>query len=166
MRASTSRPDTSWMDAENEWERQRCPNPALRPGLGSQGLYLQQLRVSYNRHWRDTLPSPNRRQTRYVAYALNNSGGVADDDLSVVRRHVESVNGVVAYELTDTCAAPLNRRSGWAEAARLLSLGFVDGIAAVDRSAISLHDVEYEGVVNWIGHRPALLALATPEGAT
>lgn len=168
MSSSTARkPDTSWMDKENRWHRQCYPNPLRKPGVGVRGLYLQRLRASYNRNWRDTLPSQERRQTRYVAYAVNGPDGSADGDLSSLREVVEHANGAVGFMATDVHNAPaLDRRPGWNEAIRLLSHGFVDGIAVVNRNAISSDDDEYESVVTWVGTQPALLMVVQPEGAT
>lgn len=151
------------MDLDNE--RQRQWQPPRRPAA-NRGLYLQRLRVSNNRAWRDTLPDPeNRRQTRYATYALNGKDGSADEDLSTLRRCVEGAEGTVGYYVTDSAgtSAP-NDRPGWLEACRLLQLGFVDGIAVMSRDVISPSDDQYEAVIQWIGERPALLILVHPEG--
>ncbi|WEH37891.1 hypothetical protein PZB75_31300 (plasmid) [Streptomyces sp. AM 4-1-1] len=156
-------PDTTWMDLDNT--RQRRWQPTLRPAA-NRSLYLQRLRVSNNRHWWDTLPAPeSRRRTRYVTYALNCANGSADEDLSVLRQCVEDAEGAVGYYVTDSYGTndPTDR-PGWLEACRLLQLGFVDGIAVMNRDVISPSDDFYEVVVQWIGGRPALLMLVRPEG--
>ncbi|MCX4826858.1 hypothetical protein OG883_45305 [Streptomyces sp. NBC_01142] len=151
------------MDLDNQ--RQRQWQPTLRPAA-NRSLYLQRLRVSNNREWRDTLPDPeNRRQTRYVTYALNGKDGNADEDLSILRQCVEDAEGAVGYYVTDSYGtSDPNDRPDWLEACRLLQLGFVDGIAVMNRDVISPSDDQYEAVVQWIGGRPALLILVRPEG--
>ncbi|MFE9250785.1 hypothetical protein [Streptomyces sp. NPDC007088] len=151
------------MDLGNQ--RQREWQPTLRTA-SNRGLYLQRLRVSNNREWQSTLPNPeNRRQTRYVTYAVNCKNGSADEDLSTLRKCVEDVKGAVGYYVTDSYGAnDPNDRPGWLEACRLLQLGFVDGIAVMNRDVISPSDNQYEAVVQWIGGRPALLMLVWPEG--
>ncbi|MFJ6437787.1 hypothetical protein [Streptomyces sp. NPDC091416] len=150
------------MDLDNKRQRQS----ALRPAA-NRGLYLQRLRVANNRHWWDTLPAPeSRRQTRYVTYALRCTNGSADEDLSALRRCVEDADGAVGYYVTDSYGTTNpNDRPGWLEACRLLQLGFVDGIAVMNRDVISPSDDHYEAVVQWIGGRPALLMLVRAEGS-
>ncbi|MGW3930854.1 hypothetical protein ACWECC_22545 [Streptomyces microflavus] len=152
------------MDLDNT--RQRRWQPTLRPPA-NRSLYLQRLRVSNNRHWWDTLPDPaSRRPTRYVTYALDCKNGGADEDLGALGECVEDAEGAVGYCVTDSYGTnDPTGRPGWLEACRLLQLGFVDGIAVMNRDVISPSDDHYEAVVQWIGGRPALLMLVRPEGS-
>lgn len=163
MSSSTARkrPNTSWMDEDNERERRFSSS---RP-VENRGLYLRRLRTSNNRAALENCTRPDR-QRRIVAYALTRAGGSADEDLSTVRRLIEEKDYAVAHELTDTYAphSPCTR-PGYAEARRLVWCGFADGIAVVDRQAISAIDDEYEHELRWYAERPALVLLHTHEAA-
>ncbi len=163
MSSSTARkrPDTSWTDEAHERERRFTSS---RPSA-NRGLYLQRLRTTNNRTALENCPRPER-QRRIVAYALNHIGGSADDDLSTVRRLIEKKDYAVAHELTDTYAphSPCTRPD-YVEARRLVWCGFADGIAVVDRQAISTIDDEYEDELRWYAERPALVLLHTHEAA-
>ncbi|MGW7184147.1 hypothetical protein ACWGII_26000 [Streptomyces sp. NPDC054855] len=139
------------------------PKPAVH-----RGLYLKRLRLDYNGNALEHVPNPDRPR-RIIAYAINETGGRADQGLAVVHDLIEREGYTVRHELTDTRTWALDapqKRPGWVEARRLLHCGFADGIAAVDRNAISRSDDAYEEEIHWIGQRPGLLLLAVPEAAT
>ncbi|MGW6317564.1 hypothetical protein [Streptomyces sp. NPDC055099] len=157
------------MDRDNEdtrpWMHGEPVRLSPRPVV-HRGLYLKRLRLDYNGKALEHLPNPDRAR-RIVAYAISEVGGSADQGLAVVRAVIANHGYDVVHELTDTHAphAP-QHRPGWAEARRLVHCGFADGIAVVDRNAISRRDDEYEEEVHWIGQRPGLLLVAVPEAAT
>lgn len=160
---------TSWMARDNESTRpwMRVEPVPLRPRpTVHRGLYLKRLRLDYNGGALEHVPNPDRAR-RIVAYAINEVGGRADQGLAVVRALIANHGYDVVHELTDTHAphSP-QHRPGWAEARRLVHCGSADGIAVVDRNAISRRDDEYEEEIHWIGQRPGLLLLAVPEAAT
>jgi hypothetical protein len=155
------------MDRDNEVRPWMPGNPIpARPPV-YRGLYLQRLRETYNGAALDHLPTP-RRQRRVIAYALTEPGGTADRGLAVARALIESQEHAIAYELTDSLTpyASPHQRPGWIEARRLVYCGFADGIAVVNRLAVSRRDDEYEDEIRWIGQRPGLLLVAEPEAAT
>ncbi|MEU0722869.1 hypothetical protein [Streptomyces sp. NPDC006140] len=149
------------MDKDNErqsWVR----DIALRP-LANRGLYLKKKREQNNIV---ALETPLKRKRRIIAYALTETGGQVDHAMASVRRLIEEHDYDVVHELTDVHAPyePLTR-PGWAEARRLVSMGFADGIAVLNREAVSVHDDEYEEELRWLGDRPALLLLVIQETA-
>jgi hypothetical protein len=168
-RTAGNKRDTSWVDRDNEdirpWMRGEPVPLRPRPTV-HRGLYLKRLRLDYNGHALEHVPNRDRPR-RLVAYAVNEAGGSADQGLAVVRALIAHEGYDVVHELTDTHAPqPPQHRPGWSEARRLVHCGFADGIAAVDRNAISRRDDEYEEEIHWIGQRPGLLLLAVPEAAT
>ncbi|WP_371591216.1 hypothetical protein [Streptomyces sp. NBC_00470] len=151
-------------DRDSDIRRRLDPSVRRRLVGASPATRLQTLRAGFNRSWHDTRPEPpkRRRQVRYVAYALTAN---PTDDLDRVRRHVSEAGATVKYELTDV--DPHNTpqdRPGWAKACRLVASGRADGIAVANRTAISEDDDAYRAVVTWLGTRPALLLVVTPEG--
>ncbi|MEV0530074.1 hypothetical protein AB0I66_42380 [Streptomyces sp. NPDC050439] len=162
------------MDRDNEV---RPWVPGSRPAQppARRGLFLQRLREDYNAAALEHLPQPPR-QRRIIAYALTGPTGTADQGLALVRALIEREGHAVAYELTDSAQQPIwvnGRRSqapqlrpNWVDARRLVYCGFADGIAVVDRFAVSQNDDEYEEEIHWIGQRPGLLLIAGPEAAT
>ncbi|MGW0764461.1 hypothetical protein [Streptomyces sp. NPDC002676] len=134
----------------------------MRP-LDNRGLYLKKQREQGNE---SALETPVPRKRRIIAYGLRSAGGQIDHTLASVRRLIEEQGYDVVHELTDVHAphAPLTRR-GWEKARRLVSTGFADGIAVLNREAISVDDNEYEEELRWLGERPALLLLVIHEAA-
>ncbi|GGV73881.1 hypothetical protein GCM10010277_87810 [Streptomyces longisporoflavus] len=166
--AAGTKRDISWMDRDNETRPLIHGEPVLmrpRPAV-HRGLFLRRLRQDYNAGALEHLPNPDRPR-RIVAYALNEQSGTADQGLNVVRALIARQGYDVVHELHDAYAphAP-QRRPGWSEARRLVHCGVADGIAVVDRDAVSRRDDEYEEEIHWIGQRPGLLLLAVPEAAT
>lgn len=168
--AGTKR-DISWMDRDNEYVRPLMhgepvrlrPKPAVY-----RGLYFKRLRDDYNAAALDHLPNPARRR-RIVAYAVNEANGSADQCLQAVRDLIAQQDHDVVHEVTDVrdriLVAPQGR-PGWSKARHLVHCGFADGIAAIDRNAISPRDDEYEEELHWLGQRFGTLLLIVPEAAT
>lgn len=163
--------DSSWMDRDNEVRPLVHGEPVWLPPRPAvhRGLYLKRLRLDYNGKALDHVPNPGRLR-RIVAYVIDEGDGSAGQGLAVVRALIANHGYDVVHELTDThalYAPPVpQHRPGWAEARRLVHRGSADGIAVVDRNAISRRDDEYEEEIHWIGQRPGLLLLAVPEAAT
>ncbi|MBX7551550.1 hypothetical protein K1Y78_26795 [Streptomyces sp. tea 10] len=134
----------------------------MRP-LDNRGLYLTRQREQGNE---SALETPVERKRRIVAYGLRSAGGQIDRTMESVRGMVTALDFEVVCELSDVHAphAPLDRH-GWNEARRLIQSGFADGIAVLNREAISVVDDEYEAELRWLGERPALLLLAIHEAA-
>jgi hypothetical protein len=134
----------------------------MRPPA-NRGLYLKRKREQGNESALETLV---RRKRRIIAYALRRADGQVDHTMASVRRLIEEQGYDVVQELTDVHSphAPLTRR-GWEEARRLVSTGYADGIAVLNREAISVEDNEYEEELRWFGERPALLLLVIHEAA-
>ncbi|MGW5732899.1 MULTISPECIES: hypothetical protein [Streptomyces] len=131
-------------------------------------LFLRRLRTDYNVNALERLPNPARPR-RIVTYAITDANGNADRSLTEVRDLVASLGYDVVREVTDPNLRPLRApqdRDGWAKARRLVHQGRADGIAVVDRNAVSSHDDKYEEEIRWIGQRPGLLLLVMPEAAT
>ncbi|MFF4504820.1 hypothetical protein [Streptomyces sp. NPDC001401] len=149
------------MDKDNDrqaWVR----GLTMRP-LDNRGLYLKKKREQGND---SALATPVQRKRRIIAYALQSAGSQVDHTMASVRRLIEEQGYDLVHELTDVHAphTPLTRR-GWEEARRLVSTGFADGIAVLNREAISVSDDEYEEELRWLGDRPALLLLVIHEAA-
>ncbi|MQY40648.1 hypothetical protein SRB17_86810 [Streptomyces sp. RB17] len=158
---SPSTGQTSWMGQDNEveaWMRGRTMRPVT-----NRGLYLRRKREQNNAV---ALETPVKRKRRIIAYALTEAGGQVNHTMAAVRHLIAEQGYDVVHELTDVHAphTPL-RRPGWAEARRLVGTGFADGIAALNREAVSLRDDEYEEELRWLGDRPALLLLVIHEAA-
>ncbi|MFJ4684720.1 hypothetical protein [Streptomyces sp. NPDC088789] len=112
------------------------------------------------------LKQPRGAERRIIAYALTDTGGQVDHTLDAVRRLIEAQGHTVIHELTDVRAPhALRRRPHWREARRLIASGFADGVAVLNRDALSIRDDEYEEEVAWFGERPALLLLVISEAA-
>ncbi|MER6432123.1 hypothetical protein ABT272_31030 [Streptomyces sp900105245] len=149
------------MDKDNEiqeWMRGRTRRPAVR-----RGLYLMRRREQGNAV---AIETPVSRKRRIIAYALIEAGGQVDHTMTSVRQLITRHGYDVVHELVDVNAAhtPL-ARPGWLEARRLVGTGFADGIAAMNREAVSVRDDQYEEELRWLGDRPALLLLVIPEAA-
>ncbi len=158
---SPSTAQSPWADQDNEveaWMRGRTTRP-----VANRGLYLSRKREQNNVV---ALETPLKRRRRIIAYALTETGGQVNHTMASVRRLIEEQGYDVVHELTDAHAphAPLTR-PGWAEARRLVGTGFADGIAVLNREAISVSDDEYEEELRWLGDRPALLLLVIHEAA-
>ncbi|MFC9280194.1 hypothetical protein [Streptomyces collinus] len=151
----------TWMDKDNEvqeWMRGRTARPAA-----CRGLYLKRRREQGNAVAFET---PVSRKRRIIAYALTEADGQVDHTMTSVRQLITQHGYDVVHELVDINAThkPL-ARPGWLEARRLVSTGFADGIAVLNRDAVSVRDDEYEQELRWLGDRPALLLLVIPEAA-
>ncbi|MER6075995.1 hypothetical protein ABT187_46110 [Streptomyces sp. NPDC001817] len=158
---SPSTAQTSWMDRDNEvqaWMRGLTMRPAV-----NRGLYLKRRREQGNAV---AIETPVSRKRRIIAYALTEAGGQIDHTMASVRHLITQHGYDVAHEVTDVHAphAPL-ARPGWLEARRLVATGFADGIAVLNREAVSVRDDEYEEELRWLGDRPALLLLVIHEAA-
>ncbi|MER6030664.1 hypothetical protein [Streptomyces sp. NPDC001851] len=158
---SPSTAQTSWMDHDNEveaWMRGRTMRP-----VANRGLYLRRKRERNNAV---ALETPVKRKRRIIAYARTEAGGQVDHTMALVQRLIAEQGYDVVHELTDVHAprTPLTR-PGWTEARRLISTGFADGVAVLNREAVSVRDDEYEEELGWLGDRPALLLLVIHEAA-
>ncbi|MER5546476.1 hypothetical protein ACWDBP_35080 [Streptomyces sp. NPDC001233] len=156
MSPSTAR---TLMDIDNERDRRSGFRPPdARPP--ARGPWFQKTRLANNAFALETVS----RQRRIIAYARIGAGGQADNELAAVRRLIEEHGHVVLREVTDVSApyAPLSR-AGWNEARRLVRRGLADGIAVLNRDAVSTWDQEYEDELLWLGERPALLLLVISE---
>ncbi|MFB7510262.1 MULTISPECIES: hypothetical protein [Streptomyces] len=147
------------MDIDNERDRRsRFRPPDARPP--ARGPWLQKTRLANNAFALEKVS----RQRRIIAYARIGADGQADKELAAVRRLIEEQGHTRLREVTDVGAphAPLSR-TGWNEARRLVRAGLADGIAALNRDAVSIHNQEYEDELLWLGERPALLLLVIGE---
>ncbi|MFJ3365769.1 hypothetical protein [Streptomyces anthocyanicus] len=161
-------PDRSWMDRDNrlaaslEPSHRRPPHP---------GLWLKRLRETGNDIALKRSGENSTRQLRLVAYVSTRPGvgGDAhrDGDLARVRVMAEARGHYIGHYVSDQLGpqAP-SRRPGWQEARRLVQQGFADGIACLDRYAISAHNDEYELEVRWLAEHAAPLLLDRHEAAT
>ncbi|WP_435279751.1 hypothetical protein [Streptomyces sp. 1222.5] len=159
---SPSTAQTSWVDRDNEeqeWMRGRTMRPPVH-----RGLYLKRRRKQGNAV---AIETPVSRTRRIIAYALTDAGGQVDHTMASVRHLITRHGYDVVHELIDvhTPHEPL-ARPGWLEARRLVSTGFADGIAVLNREAVSVRDDEYEEELRWLGDRPALLLLVIHEAAS
>ncbi|MFF8867891.1 hypothetical protein ACF08B_38285 [Streptomyces sp. NPDC015139] len=149
------------MDRDNEvdeWMRGRSMRPAAH-----RGLYLKRRREQGNAV---AIETPVSRKRRVIAYALTEAGGQVDHTMISVRHLITRHGYDVVHELTDVHAPyKPSARPGWLEARRLVSTGFADGIAVLNREAVSVRDDEYEEELSWLGDRPALLLLVIHEAA-
>ncbi|MGW3199227.1 hypothetical protein ACWDBD_32610 [Streptomyces sp. NPDC001118] len=156
MSPSTAR---TLMDIDNERDR-RSGFRHLDARPPARGPWLQKTRLANNVFALERVT----RQRRIIAYARIGAGGRADNELAAVRRLIEEHGHVVLGEVADVSAphAPLSR-DGWIEARRLVHAGLADGIAVLNRDAVSIRDQEYEDELLWLGERPALLLLVISE---
>ncbi|MET7814233.1 hypothetical protein ABZT26_25720 [Streptomyces sp. NPDC005395] len=166
MTTTRTVPDRTWMDRDNRLAASLDPSYRRPP---RPGLWLKRLREQGNDGALNEFDRRRVRQLRLVAYASTLAGADAerDGDLARIRVMVEARGHFVGHFLSDQLGPQEpTRRPGWQEARRLIQQGFADGIACLDRYAISANNDEYELEVRWLAEHAAPLLLDRHEAAT
>ncbi|MER5968522.1 hypothetical protein ABT112_02025 [Streptomyces sp. NPDC002055] len=160
---STTRASIDWMDLDNDHD------PMFRPGVPrispDRAVQLMKLRREQVERRLEALRA-NDRVPRIALYARTVNGQNPDRSLAAAREFTERMEWQVGREQTFTDCLSLTApedRYGWLQMKQRVKSGFVDGVVAVTRAAISPQLDRYETELNWFAMHSGFIALVHAE---
>lgn len=159
----TSGASADWMDRDNEYDRLFRPDaPRVSP---DRNVQLMKLRREQMERRLEAL-SASSRVPRIALYARTVNGQSPDRSLAATREFAERMEWQVGREQTFTDCLSLTTpedRHGWLQIKQRVKSGFIDGVVAVTRAAVSPQLDGYETELTWLAMHGGFLALVHAE---
>ncbi|WP_031102520.1 hypothetical protein [Streptomyces sp. NRRL S-146] len=159
---ATSGP-TDWMDRDNERDRRFRPDTLRVPT--DRNVQLMKLRREQMERRLEALRASGR-VPRIALYARTVNGQNPDRSLAATREFAERMEWQVGREQTFTDCLSLaitEDRYGWLQIKQRVKSGFIDGVVAVTRAAVSPQLDGYENELNWFAMHGGFVALVHAE---
>ncbi|MFD3714921.1 hypothetical protein [Streptomyces sp. NPDC058677] len=159
----TSGASADWMDRENEYDRMFRPDaPRVSP---DRNVQLMKLRREQMERRLEALRASGR-VPRIALYARTVNGQSPDRSLAAAREFAEQMEWQVGRAQTFTDCLSLTTpedRCGWLQIKQQVKSGFIDGVVAVTRAAVSPQLDGYETELNWFATHGGFVALVHAE---
>lgn len=154
---------TDWMDHENDDDRM-FPSGVLRVSP-DWNIQLMKLRKDQMERRLEALRASGR-VPRVALYARTVNGQSPNRSLAAAREFAERMKWQVGPEQTFTDGLSLTvdeERYGWLQIRQRVKSGFLDGVVAVTRAAVSPQLDGYETELNWFAIYSGFIALVHAE---